>query len=337
MTARFTYTPIVAKLGQPIHFIDLSDRSPTSWLWTFYDLDGVTVLGTSTLQNPYFTFPTADPTHCYRVTLAVSETGIPTSPPPVFPPGPPPPTFPPTDPPDPGLPSDDPPVARLAGRTLTHNHDFTIVGAVEDYGWYRNDWRSNRNGELQNWSPDRVYLDGGGVHLVCSYIADETTNRGSHYRFGMIENVLDVGPGLMAFAIDTMPKFDPGMWVGPWAVGINGPYEIDIAEDPSLDPTHYFVTLHSPNWPSQAVLGDVTSPHVYAVDWTDTYIQFLLDWYVVESIVDPATVASMSAARMMVLLQTAIGGTWPNPPDGTTDAFLGGDPELVCRWFRRWA
>lgn len=337
MAARFTYSPIVAKPGVPVHFIDLSTRSPISWLWTFYDTDGITVLGTSTVQNPFFTFPAAAPVDCYRVTLDVVETGIPTSPPPGGPGDPPPDDFPPTDPPDPGLPSDDPPIARLAGRVLTHDHDFRIVAAVEDYGWYRNDWRSNRNDELQNWSPDQVFLDTAGVHLVCSYVADETTNRDSHYRFGMIENNLDTGPGLYAFAVTTMPKFDPGMWVGPWLVGNNGPAEIDIAEDPSLDPTHYFATLHNPNWPSIPVLGDVTLPHIYAVDWTDTYIEFLEDWYVVGAIIDPAVVAGFSTARMIALLQTAIGGTWPNPPDGSTTTFLMGDPELVCRWFRRWA
>lgn len=338
MTAAFTWTPLIGRPGRAIQFRDLSTQSPTAWTWTFFDTDGTTVLGTSSERNPIFTYPNAAPGSCYPVTLDVVETGIPTAPPPVGPGDPPDPTFPPTDPPDPGSGSDTPPDGLLAGRTLQQNHDFQIVGSVESYGWYRNDWRSERNNELQNWSPDQVYLDADGVHLVCSYVADETTNRGSHYRFGMIENDLAEGPGLYAFRIVRMPKFDPGMWCGPWLVADNGGWEIDIAEDPSLDPTHYYFTLHNPNTASQPVLYDHTVEHIYAVDWRADRIQGYLDWYpVTAAITDPGILASFTAARMITLLQTAIGGNWPNPPDGTTDAYLAGDPELVCRWFKRWA
>jgi PKD repeat protein len=44
--------------------------APTSWTWTFFAVNGITVLGTSQAQSPQFTYPGPG---TYPVTLQVSN------------------------------------------------------------------------------------------------------------------------------------------------------------------------------------------------------------------------------------------------------------------------
>ncbi len=50
--AAFGYSPVPGQLGSPMNFYDKSTATPTNWTWTFDSG------GTSTLQNPSFTFTT---------------------------------------------------------------------------------------------------------------------------------------------------------------------------------------------------------------------------------------------------------------------------------------
>lgn len=51
-----------------VYFTDTTISGNTSWTWTFYS--GSTVLGTSTVQNPTYTFPAAG---TYTVTLTTNQ------------------------------------------------------------------------------------------------------------------------------------------------------------------------------------------------------------------------------------------------------------------------
>ena len=58
--SNFTYTPSPIYQGQSVHFIDQSTNSPISWAWVFGEG------GTSSSQNPYYTYVNAG---TYHVTL----------------------------------------------------------------------------------------------------------------------------------------------------------------------------------------------------------------------------------------------------------------------------
>lgn len=216
MVARFTRSPIIGRPGQPIHFIDLSTESPTSWLWTFYDLDGTTVLGTSTVQNPYFTFPTAAPADCYRVTLHVIETGTPTSPPTVPPGDPdPPPTFPPTDPP--ADPTDDPPPALVAGRTLEVDSDLT-AGQGD---WSPLSGPTSRDGEVQIFDPTLVTFDGDGMHLALETDTTPTGVSGIHWGYDVTQDNFNRSGGFSAAAkaaLSSIPNNIVNVHIGGFGV-----------------------------------------------------------------------------------------------------------------------
>lgn len=64
--ADFSATPLTVCEGQPVQFTDLSTNTPTGWSWT---LPG-SAAGTSALQNPVTTYPTAG---VYDVTLTASN------------------------------------------------------------------------------------------------------------------------------------------------------------------------------------------------------------------------------------------------------------------------
>ncbi|MDD4148583.1 MAG: PKD domain-containing protein [Bacteroidales bacterium] len=66
LTAAFSATPTVVAVGGTVNFTDESIGNITSWDWAF---EGVTP-GTSTVQNPVITYPTAG---VYSVTLTVGD------------------------------------------------------------------------------------------------------------------------------------------------------------------------------------------------------------------------------------------------------------------------
>ncbi len=69
-TANFTWSPAQQRAGSPIQFTDQSTGNPTSWSWTFGDGGIIFAGGSSSLQNPPYTFAKEG---IYTVTLTVSN------------------------------------------------------------------------------------------------------------------------------------------------------------------------------------------------------------------------------------------------------------------------
>jgi beta-glucanase (GH16 family) len=321
VSAEFGWQPIIGRPGQTVQFRDLSTRSPTSWAWTFYnDTGGFVVAGTSTEQNPIFSWPIAG--H-YRVHLAVVESGIPTQPPPVDPPDPPDPTYPPTDPPV--LTGENPPTLVLNGRSLSIDHDFTLGSLPAP--WVR---RSGSGDGVETWDPALVTVDGSGAHVVTHLVSAGV------YTAGAMEADFNTGPGLYAFKVTGAPK-GPHLLSRLFLHANNGSQQLAMMEDPDLDSSHYYVTARNPNWPTQPVLSDITTTNIYAVDWRPDGVQFYVDWYPVgQHITDAGFLAGLSGAKIVAAVHAAVGGPWAGAPDGSTDAYLASDREIVIEWFRFW-
>jgi beta-glucanase (GH16 family) len=141
-----------------------------------------------------------------------------------------------------------------------------------------------------------------------------------------------------------------GMWPAFWLLGddistVGWPTcgEIDVMENIGKNPTIDYGTIHGPQGsspygvgksaelPSKAPLGD--DYHVYAVEWDATTVKFFLD---------DAQYASPTAADLpsggkwvfdhsfFLLVNLAVGGSWPGDPDGTTTF----PAELRVDWVR---
>lgn len=130
-----------------------------------------------------------------------------------------------------------------------------------------------------------------------------------------------------------------GMWPAFWLLGddidtVGWPTcgEIDVMENIGKEPTLCHGTIHGPQpgvtdygvgksatLPTTAPLAD--DYHVYAIEWDATTITFLLDEV---SYASPKPSDLSSGAKWVfdhpfyMLLNLAVGGSWPGDPDATT-------------------
>jgi beta-glucanase (GH16 family) len=122
-----------------------------------------------------------------------------------------------------------------------------------------------------------------------------------------------------------LPK-GKGLWPGFWLLPIDRtwPPELDIMEVLGSDPTMLVTTVHAPGAPgskenirqSEATKVADTSAdfHVFGTDWQKDYITWYFDG---RPIFQVATPSSMNKP-MYVLVNLAVGGSWPGAPDAST-------------------
>ena len=127
-----------------------------------------------------------------------------------------------------------------------------------------------------------------------------------------------------------------GLWSAFWmlgndisAVGYPQSGEIDVMEALGQTPFTVRGTLHGPDLGAEYARGtDADSAdslaagfHTYAVSWSPDSITWLLDGRPYMT-VDPASLAPGQAwvfnRRFHLLLDLAVGGDWPGPPDAST-------------------
>lgn len=192
------------------------------------------------------------------------------------------------------------------------------VGSSAEHGW--------EQGSLETYTdkPDNVRLDGEG-HLIL-----EARRSGGGYTSGRI-----VTRDKMAFGLGTitarikMPA-GQGIWPAFWMLGsdidtVGWPEcgEIDIMEIVN-DATTYNVSLHAPN----AKIGQSGPIPDLSADFHTYWMTRRTDSIVVG--VDEGTLATFSPESlppdapwvfngpMFVLLNVAVGGDWPGPPNEST-------------------
>jgi beta-glucanase (GH16 family) len=129
-----------------------------------------------------------------------------------------------------------------------------------------------------------------------------------------------------------------GMWPAFWMLGVNfgqGGWpncgEIDIMENIGKEPSIVHGTIHGPGYSGANGIGAPYSLpggarfadrfHVYAVEWEPGVIRFSVDKTVYKTI----TPADLPPGKQwafdqpfFILLNLAVGGSWPGNPDSTT-------------------
>jgi beta-glucanase (GH16 family) len=137
-----------------------------------------------------------------------------------------------------------------------------------------------------------------------------------------------------------------GVWPAFWMLGSNidavgwpACGEIDTMENIGKEPGVVHGSLHQTGFNSSgqnmpaAALGD--DFHEYAVEWDATAIRFMLDGVVYET-KTPASLPSGTTwafdAPFFLILNVAVGGTWPGDPDGST-VF---PQTMLVDWVRVW-
>jgi beta-glucanase (GH16 family) len=128
-----------------------------------------------------------------------------------------------------------------------------------------------------------------------------------------------------------------GLWPAFWLLGANFPTagwpycgEIDIMEHVGKVPNSVYSTLHAPAYNGgggygspYTISGDFAAAfHTYAADWDQTHMTFYVDgtaFFTVDK-------ANLEATRgpwvydhpFFIILNNAVGGDWPGPPDATS-------------------
>ena len=179
----------------------------------------------------------------------------------------------------------------------------------------------------------------GALVLQAHYSPGHTTIRGKNFDF-------------ISGRIDTREKFqfthgtaaariklvaEPGLWPAFWALG-NGRWpetgEIDIMEHVG-DPDWTGVALHGPGYSKETPLvnkyffpegEDVTSWHVYSVDWTTEGFNFRIDgrliYRVSREMVEHYGEWSFDNPKFLIL-NLALGGAYPFKTNGVEDPYNG--------------
>jgi beta-glucanase (GH16 family) len=216
----------------------------------------------------------------------------------------------------------------------------------------------NQEREYYTAGPANAYQKGGYLHIV----ADKLPAGGGgyscwygacEYTSGKLVTKAWGQPSLFEkkygrFAARMKIPAGQGMWPAFWLLGndistVNWPGsgEIDTMENIGKVPATVYGTLHGPNAANANVsLGGSTSLsmgaladdfHEYAIEWSAGQVAFLLDG-------TPYFTGMQAAFQgtwvfdhpFYLILNLAIGGTWPGDPDATT-VF---PAELLVDWVR---
>lgn len=207
------------------------------------------------------------------------------------------------------------------------------------------------NNELQYYTdrPSNVFLSGGYLHIV----AREENFGGSAYTSARLRtlNNQDFRYGRLEARIK-LPN-GQGIWPAFWMLPTGSPYggwaasgEIDIMESVNAMTTVYGTLHFGGEWPNNTSAGGTYIPggalsqafHIYGIEWDPDEIRWYYDgllyhtetsstWY---SDAAPGNPRAPFDQDFHLLLNVAVGGNFPGPPDGSTSF----PQEMLVDWVR---
>ena len=190
------------------------------------------------------------------------------------------------------------------------------------------------NNELQSYEQDNVAVAGGFLTIE----ARRQSLRGKEYTSGRIrtKGLADFQHGRLEAKIKI--PFGQGMWPAFWMLPTESVYgiwptsgEIDIMENIGREPSTVHATIHyGPAWPNNQVQGSSIdllggerfhdSFHEFAVEWQPNEIHWTMDGYefLVKRPSDVFPYTWPFEEKFHFILNLAVGGNWPGPPDAYT-------------------
>jgi beta-glucanase (GH16 family) len=221
---------------------------------------------------------------------------------------------------------------------LTWSDEFNgPAGAIDGTKWSfdtgGNGWGNN---ELEYYTNrvDNVTLDGNGALNI---IARKESFMGSSYTSGRINTAGKFSQAYGRFEARIQIAQGQGIWPAFWILGDNigtagwpGCGELDIQETVNATPKVNHGSAHGPGYSGgNPLTATYTLPtgalsdgyHLYAIEWEPNVVR----WYVDDTLYETRTPADVPAGDVwvydhpfFVILNLAVGGNFPGPPDGTT-------------------
>jgi beta-glucanase (GH16 family) len=197
------------------------------------------------------------------------------------------------------------------------------------------------NHELESYTarPSNVQVAGG--NLVITAIKEDYTGADGiarHYSSARLQTKGLFSQQYGRFEARIKIPRGQGVWPAFWMLGNDidtagwpACGEIDIMENIGKEPAMIHGTLHAPNYPPEGYSAAYTLPngqvfadgfHVFAAEWEPQQIRLYVD----DNLYATATQSGspqptswpFNGQPFFVLLNLAIGGDWPGPPDDMT-------------------
>ena len=226
----------------------------------------------------------------------------------------------------------------LPGWVLTWSDEFNGPNgsAVDSTKWvYDTGGGGWGNNELETYTSGtaNAVIQGGNLVITA------TTGGASGYTSARLKTLGKFSQQYGRFEARIQMPEGQGLWPAFWMMGadintVNWPScgEIDVMENIGKEPSINHGSLHMPatggttddqltgmyTLSGGAKLGD--SFHTYAVEWTSSTITFYVD----DMLYETQTQQGASGRTwefnkpFFILLNVAVGGTWPGSPDSTT-------------------
>lgn len=202
----------------------------------------------------------------------------------------------------------------------------------------------SKHTELQYYVPDDVYIENGALRLR-SRVRDYGSKR---FTSGRLDTSRKFAPTYGRFEIRARLPVGQGLWPAHWLypqhrdwamerlmaqavaagderlIPEHRPWytEIDIMEFLGHEPTVMYGTLHYYSYDGQKLSSSGTHRgtadlskdfHLYVLEWEPDEIRWYLDGQLVH-----ATKEGVPHTPHYLILNTAVGGTWPGNPNETT-------------------
>lgn len=206
---------------------------------------------------------------------------------------------------------------------LTWSDDFTGTDSLRD--WNLSTGSGWGNQQLEDYSPGNVAVGPSGGLII-------TASRDGHgsrcwygacdYSSGRLDTKGRFQQEYGIFAARIKLPAGHGLWPAFWMESANSaPYgEVDVIETSNKKPHLVSGFVHSYDLSYGAYL---LSPaplsagyHIYAIEWTRNSLSWLVDGRIYGRIGIPA--GAPFDQPFYLILDLAVGGIWPGPPDATT-------------------
>lgn len=203
---------------------------------------------------------------------------------------------------------------------------------------------ASKHGELQYYIPDEVYLKNGNLRIQSS----KRDFGSQHYTSGRLDTKDIIAIIYGRIEIRGKLPVGQGLWPAYWLYPQNRDWimeytmqeaiangkessipefrpwytEIDIMEYLGHEPKVFYATFHYYTFKGEKKTSSAKFTadysfaddfHIYALEWEYDSIR----WYIDDKLVHAATVGVPHSPHYLIL-NTAIGGSWPGNPDSTT-------------------
>jgi beta-glucanase (GH16 family) len=211
----------------------------------------------------------------------------------------------------------------VPGWHLTFHDEFDGHGLDLTKWNPRDPWGRERNNELQAYVENAFEVGDGVLRIKADKAIANYAGKERAYTSGMMSTYGKFSQQYGRFEIRCRIPKGKGLWPAFWLLPepVGWPPEIDVLETLGHEPTKVYMTHHfnDENKKHASHGGSWVGPdfsaefHIFAVEWSPQSIV----WYV-DGREHFRSSKTIPERKMYILVNLAVGGDWPGPPNAET-------------------